>query len=123
MTELAANVNEESMYAKCDAKRNESLWLEALIDHRKNGSALSVEDQNVFVKGWETLKNSLADEDIFCKWKDGSTSCEKLSNLKELHPLHIIKYSITQGIQNKPASNWWVHHDLKKRDQIIFMVR
>ena len=58
-----------------------------------------------------------------CKWKDGSTSWEKLPNLKELHSIQDTKYAIAQGIQHKMASNWWVHHVLKKRDQIISTVR
>ena len=50
MTELAANIIEESMYAQCNVDRNEHLVLEAFINHQKNGSALSVEDQNVVIK-------------------------------------------------------------------------
>ena len=116
MTELAANIIAESMYAQCDNHQNEYLLLEALINHRKNGSALSVEDQQIVVKGSETLRKSKGGWDICCKWKDGSTSWEKLSNLKELHPIQVAKYAIAQGIQHNPAFNWWVHHVLKKRD-------
>ena len=49
--------------------------------------------------------------------------CEKLSNLKKLHPLQVAEYAIAQGIKYELAFNWWVHHVLKKRDQIISMVR
>ena len=51
MTELVANIIAESMYAQCDFDRNEYLLLGAFIDHRKNGSALSEEDQKVVIKG------------------------------------------------------------------------
>ena len=51
MTELASNIIAESMYAQCDVNRNEYLLLEALINHRKNISALLVEDQKVVIKG------------------------------------------------------------------------
>ena len=51
MTELATNVIAESMYAQCDVNGNEYLLLEAFIDHQKNHSALSVEDQKVVIKG------------------------------------------------------------------------
>ena len=44
MTELAANIIAESIYAQCDDNGSEYLLLEVFIDHRKNGSALSVED-------------------------------------------------------------------------------
>ena len=42
MTELSANVITKSMYAQCYLDGNECLLLEAFINHRENGSALSV---------------------------------------------------------------------------------
>ena len=94
------------MYAQCDVDRNEYLLLEASINHRKNGLTLSVENQKIVIEGQETLRKSTAGWDICCKWKDRFTSWEKLSNLKELHPIKVAKYAITQGIQHEPASNW-----------------
>ena len=64
---VAANIIIESMYAQCDVDSNEYLLLEAFIYHRKNESALSVEDQKIVVKGQETLQKSIADWDICCK--------------------------------------------------------
>ena len=94
ITELAGNIISESIHAHCDVDRNEYLLLEAFIDHRKDGSALSVKDQKLVVKGKETLRKSTAGWGIHCKWKDGSKLWEKLSNLKELHPIHFAKYAI-----------------------------
>ena len=96
------------------------VWIPALRDIHP---ALSVEDQKVVIKGWEILRKSTAGWDICCKWKDGYTSWEKLSNLKELHPVQVAGYAIAQGIEYEPAFNWWVHHVLQKRDRIISMAR
>ena len=79
---MAANIIEELIYAQCDVDGKEYLVLGTLLDHRKNGSALSVEDQMILVKGQETLRKSAADCDICRKWKDRSTLWEKLSNLR-----------------------------------------
>ena len=49
MTEMAANIIAESMHAPCDIDGNEYHLLRAFINHRKNGSAFSVEDQKVVV--------------------------------------------------------------------------
>ena len=111
------------MYAQCDVNGNEYLLLEAFIIYRKNGSTLSVEDKKVVIKGKEIVRKSTASWNICCKSKDGSTSWEKLSNLKELHPIRVVEYAVAQGIEYKPAFNWWVYHVLKERAQIIFMVR
>ena len=42
MTVLAANTMKESIYAQCYVDGNECLLLKTLINHRNNGSALSV---------------------------------------------------------------------------------
>ena len=105
ITELAVNIIAESMYAQCDVDGNEYILLEAFVYHRKNGSALSVEDQKIVVKEWETLRKLTAGWDICCKWKDDSTSWNKLSNLKELHPIQVAKDATAQGIQHEPAFN------------------
>ena len=46
MTELTGNIIAKLMYAQCVVNSNDYLLMKAFIDHRKNGSALSVEDQS-----------------------------------------------------------------------------
>ena len=94
MTELAANIIAESMYTQCDVDGNEYLLLEAFINHRKDGSALSVEEQKVVIKGQKILRKSSAGWDICCRWNDRSTLWEMLSNHKELQPIQVAKYAI-----------------------------
>ena len=68
MTGLAANLIAESMYAQCDPNENEHILLDDIIDFRKTKCALSIEDQNIVVKGRVFLRQ------VCCKWKDGSES-------------------------------------------------
>jgi hypothetical protein len=49
-------------------------------------------------------------------------SWEKLSDLKESHPLETAEYAVTMGIDHKPAFNWWIPHVLRKHDRIISAV-
>ena len=72
VTELTANVIAESMYVQCNSEGNEYLLLVALIDYHKDNKAISLSDQQT---------------QICCQWKDGTTSWEKLSELKEPHPV------------------------------------
>ena len=105
------------MYAQCDRNGNKYFLWEVIIDHRKNDSALSAEDQKVVVEGQETIIKLIAGWDICCGWKDGSTLWEKLSNLKESHPIQVAEYAIAQ--EHVQAFNWWVHHVLKTRECLI----
>ena len=74
ITELAANIIVESMYAQFDFDGKEYLLLEVFINHKKNSSALSVNDQKLVVKVPETLRKSTTGWDICYEWKDGSIS-------------------------------------------------
>jgi hypothetical protein len=51
------------------------------------------------------------------------TSWEKLSDLKESHPIVTAEFAVTAGINHKPAFNWWVPLVLKKHSHIISMVK
>ena len=56
-------------------------------------------------KGWSSC----------VRWKDNSTSWEKLSDLKECYPVETTEFSVAQGIDHEPACNWWGSHTLKNR--------
>jgi hypothetical protein len=51
------------------------------------------------------------------------TSWERLSDLKESHPIGTAEFVTMTGIDHEPAFNWWVPHVLKKLDRIISMVK
>jgi len=65
------------------------------------------------VKGWQ----------LCVRWKDGSTSWEKLADLKECYPVEVSEWAVASELDDEPAFNWWVHHTLKKRDRIISLVK
>ena len=60
---------------------------------------------------------------ICCQLKDGSASWEKLSELKESHPVQTAEFAVEQGLNHGLAFNWWVKQVLKKRDRIITSIR
>jgi hypothetical protein len=68
------------------------------------------------------MKCSTIGWQVCCQLKDGSTSWENIADLKDSHPLETAEYAVTQGIDHKPAYNWWVPHVLKKCDRIISSV-
>jgi hypothetical protein len=63
-------------------------------------------------KGWQ----------LCIQWKDGTTSPERLADLKEHYPVEAAKYAVARGIKDKPAFTWWVNFTLKKRARIISAV-
>jgi len=121
--ELNANLIAEAMYAQCDPNGNQYVLLDSLVDHRCLVTTIQPADQKVVRPDGRTyMKRNTIGWRICCQWKDGPTSWENLSDLKESHPLETAKYAMTIGIDHKPAFNWWVPYVLKKRDRIISLV-
>ena len=114
VTELTANIIAESMYAQCDADRNEYLLLDALVDYHKDNKAISLTEQQTSIQGRPVTGKTITGCQICCKWNDGST----LSKLKEPHPMWTAEFAVVQEIDHKPALNRWVKHVLKKRESI-----
>jgi hypothetical protein len=56
------------------------------------------------------------------EWKDGSTSWERLADLKESNPVEIADYAVTHGSESKPVFAWWVPFTLKHQSRIIAAV-
>jgi len=60
ITELAANVIAESMYAQCDPDDNEYLLLDSFLDYRKNASDLAKENEIAVINGFRCKRKSSA---------------------------------------------------------------
>jgi hypothetical protein len=107
--ELAANVIAEAVYAQCDADGNQYVLLDAIVYYRKDPSVAVARDNQVsIVNGKKIVKCSTRGYELCCEWKDGSTSWQKLADLKESHPLQVAEFAFAAQIADEPAFNWWV---------------
>ena len=112
------------MYAQCDPDGNQYVLLADIVDHRSMDNAIKLSDQKVVrANGHTYLQRSTAGWQLCCQWIDGSTSWESLNDLKNSHPVVTVEYTKLMKIDHEPAFNWWVPHVLKKRNQIISLVR
>jgi hypothetical protein len=77
----------------------------------------------VVVNGRKHMRKSTKGWQLCIQWKDGSTSWERLADVKESNPIEVADYSVARGIEVDPAFAWWVDYTLKKRDRIISAVK
>jgi hypothetical protein len=117
--EYAANVIAENMYAQCDTEGNQYLLMESMTEYRKDDTAIDMADRFVTVKGRRHMKRTTRGWQLCVKWKDGSTSWERLADLKESNPVEVAEFAVAQAIDHEPAFCWWVPYTLKKRTRII----
>ena len=122
LSEYTANVIAESMIAQCDEAGNDVRLLDAIIDHKSDGNAVSDADRYFYNRGRQYPKKTTAGWKLCVQWKGGLTSWETLADLKESYPVQVAEYSKSAGIQHEPAFAWWTEHVLKKRDRIIAKV-
>ena len=87
ITKLTANLIAESMYAQVDLEGNDTLLMDYMVDYRRNEHALTIQDQNIVVKVRPSLRRSTIGWFICIQCKYGSTSWEKLSDMKEFYPV------------------------------------
>jgi hypothetical protein len=120
--EYAANLIAENMYAQCDAEGNQYLLMESLVDYKSDGHAVKVADMYVTRNGRQHMRKTTIGWKLCVQWKDGTTTWERLADLKESYPVEVAEYAVAQGIDHEPAFVWWVPYTLKKRNRIIAAV-
>ena len=121
---LAANTIAENLFSQVDEEGNRHVLLDAIADHRVDGSQLKQEDGIIVSKnGGRRHKETTKGWEILAQWKDGSTSWETLKDMKESYPVQVAEYAHLKQISNEPAFVWWVPHVLKKKDRIIAKVK
>ena len=119
ISEYTANVIAENMWAQCDLEGRQNLLLDAIIDHRSDGHAVKFADRFVEVNGKKHIRKSTRGWYLCVRWKDGSTSWERLADLKESYPIEVAEYVVSMEIDHEPAFGWWVPYVLKRRNRII----
>jgi hypothetical protein len=119
----SANVIAENMWAQCNIDGNQYQLLDAIIDHKKDGHAVHRADSFVIINNRRHMKKTTMGWQLCIQWKDGTTSWERLADLKVINPIEAAEYAVARGIEDKPAFAWWVNFTLKKRERIISVVK
>ena len=122
VAEYAANVIAENMWAQCDLEGQQHLLMDSIVDFKTDGHAVKFADRYIVIRGKRHLRQTTKGWHLCVKWKDGTTSWERLADLKESNPVEVAEYAVSQEIDHEPAFSWWVPHTLKKRNRIIAAV-
>ena len=120
--EVAANVIAQNMYSQCDGEGNQYLLLAGITDHRKTEAAMSRADMWITRGSNKQMRKTTKGWQLCVEWRDGSTSWERLVDLKESNPIEVAEYATAHGIDTEPAFAWWVPFTLKRRNRIIAAV-
>ena len=117
-----ANIIAENMIAQCDPLGNQFRLMEAITGHKTDGTEVHPDDTHVQGKSNRHTRKTTKGWHLCILWKDGSTTWERLADIKESYPVEVAEYAIAQEISDHPAFAWWVPYVLRKRDRIISAV-
>jgi hypothetical protein len=120
--EYTTNVIAETMYVQCDIEGRQNNLMEGIIDHKTDGHA--VEPADMYIKHGRNKKVSKTTKGwhLCVEWKDGTTSWERLVDLKESNHVEVAEYAAAKDLLDTPDFFWWAPHVLKKRTRIIAAV-
>ena len=122
VVEYSANVIAQNMYSQCDTEGNQYLLLKEIVDWRKDDTAIGRDDMYVQSGANRHLRKTTKGWQLCVEWKDGTTSWERLADLKESNPVEVAEYAVAQGIHEEPAFLWWVPYTIQRRNRIIAAV-
>ena len=118
--EYAANVIAENMYAQVDLDGHSVQILDAIVDYKKDESAVEKADMYIRTKGGRRrLRETTSGWSLLVLWKNGEEEWMPLNKLKQALPLDTAEFAVARGIDDEPAFKWWVPYTLRRRDRII----
>ena len=121
---LAANAVAENLFAQIDEEGNRYITMESIMFHRVNGAQLSKDEGYIISQnGGKRRKETTKGWEILLHWKDGSSTWEKLKDVKDSYPVQLAEYAHQSRIASEPAFAWWVPHVLKKKHHIISKIK
>jgi hypothetical protein len=104
-----ANIIAENIYSQVDQEGRTFTLLDEIIDHEEDPAIQDGTLPRHTTKGWRFL----------VAWRDGSTSCAPLREMKNTYPVETADYAVKNKLEDRPAFKWWVPYVLKKRDRYI----
>ncbi len=98
VSEYTANTITTNMWAQCDMDGNQHLLMQDIVDHKTNEHAVTIADQYITKDGRRHMRRTTQGWHLCVQWKNGSTSWERLADLKESHPVDVAEFAVSRGI-------------------------
>ena len=93
-----------------------------LLIWRNDDTAVAKDDMCINYGSSRQLHKTTKGWQLCIKWKDGTTSWERLADLKESNPIEVAEFVVAQGLHDEPAFLWWVPYTLKHHACILAAV-
>jgi hypothetical protein len=102
-----ASILNDTLYSLNDDDGNRWYIMDSIVSHRRGKGGRGR------TRGWL----------LEVQWKDGSTTWETLSLLKDSNPIEVAQYAVENQLEQDPAFAHWVNIVLRSKDRVIQMAR
>jgi hypothetical protein len=103
------------VYAQYDIEGRQFNLMEGIIDHKTDGHAVAPAEKYIKHGSNKKVMKTTKGWHLCVEWKDGTTSWERLVDLKESNHVEVAEYAATKSLLNSPAFVWWAPRVLQKR--------
>ena len=86
------------MFSQCDDTGNQYCLMYGIVDHKSNNKSVAQSDRYVVIGVRQLPRKTTVRWKMCVEWRDGSTSWEQLSDMKEAYPVLVAQYATTQEI-------------------------
>ena len=114
METLSSNIISENILSQVDLNGHRQMFLDGIIDQKKDESALSSTESTYVTKGGVPRCRFITKSFLVC-WKDGSCNWVILKDFKNSYPVQLSEHAIRTGIKNEPECVWWIPFTIKRR--------
>jgi hypothetical protein len=90
------------MYAQCDIEGRKYNLMEGILDHKTDGHAIEPADMYTNHGRNKKVRKTTKGWSFCVEWKYGTTSWERLADLKECNPVEVAEYADAKGLLNTP---------------------
>ena len=116
---MAANVITENLLTQVDQEVIIFVLIKSITDTRTRGTQTLQKDVFVITKsGTKRRKNRTKVWEVCIQWKDGSTTQNKLKDIKDSYLVQTAEYAVENIILEDPEFIWWTKHGLLYSDRV-----
>jgi hypothetical protein len=110
------------MNAQCDIEGRQYNLMEDIADHKTDGHAVKPADMYIKHGSNKKVRKTTKGWNLCVEWKDGTTSWDRLADIKESNPVEVAEYAASKSLLDTTDFVWWAPHVLKKRSRSIAAV-
>ena len=100
---MASNVITENLFTQVGQEGKRFVLIGSIIDTRTDGTQTLQKDAFVITKsGTKRRKNTAKGLEVCIQWKDGSTTWNKLKDIKDSYPVQMAKYEVENRNLEEP---------------------